>query len=292
MGIVQIMSRYTLNDLNPVADSARSLVDYFRARFPSTYAQLDSQVQLRQRQRRASNADSVGSVAELRENFLLPQVQTSTIEQLPYRTPWHQGWKQKEYKGALNPQAHSQNSFESERTFHGGDNVIIETFADADLKQNIDRMLFWNAISASTVIFGLQFYRYKSYMMYVDSFPFWSMMTNCGISVGSLVLTFLQCRQMTQGAGLVVMLLAIVQLLANFFTLILDFKLLIVWPHQLHLTAEQKMGFLHLIVIHLMSSLVMLPVFQFLRLSLMRVQSMRNQYDVKPVTATHKMHAF
>ena len=67
-----------------------------------------------------------------------------------------------EYKGALNPQAHGQNSFESERTFHGGDNVIIETFADADLKQNIDRMLFWNAISASTVIFGLQFYRYKS----------------------------------------------------------------------------------------------------------------------------------
>ena len=65
------------------------------------------------------------------------------IDQLPYRTPWHQGWKNKQYnvfghimgqyKGALNPQAHGQNSFECERTFHGGDNVIIETFAGARL---------------------------------------------------------------------------------------------------------------------------------------------------------------
>ena len=38
-----------------------------------------------------------------------------------------------QYKGALNPQAHGQNSFECERTFHGGDNVIIETFAGARL---------------------------------------------------------------------------------------------------------------------------------------------------------------
>ena len=129
-------------------------------------------------------------------------------------------------------------------------------------------------------------------MMYVDSFPFWTMMTNGGISIVSLFITFLQYRRLTERLGLVVLLLAIVQLLANSITLVLDFKLLIIWPHQ-YLTAEQKMGFLHLIVIHLASSVVMLPLFQFLRLSLMRVQSMRNQYDVKQrMATTHKMHAF
>ena len=28
-------------------------------------------------------------------------------------------------------------------------------------QQNIDKWLFWNAISASIIVFGLQFYRYK-----------------------------------------------------------------------------------------------------------------------------------
>ena len=42
-----------------------------------------------------------------------------------------------QYKGALNPQAHGQNSFESERTFHGGDNVVIETFADGLLSSGV-----------------------------------------------------------------------------------------------------------------------------------------------------------
>ena len=70
---------------------------------------------------------------KLKENFLIPQGQTSFCEDLPYRTPWHKAWKKKtynvfghvmgQYKGPLNPQAHGQNASESLRVFHGGDNM-------------------------------------------------------------------------------------------------------------------------------------------------------------------------
>ena len=111
------------------------------SRFPAKEQESHPGLQLRRR------SSSLGSVSELRSNFLLPNVENATLEELPYRTPWHQGWKNKtynvfghimgQYKGALNPQAHGQNSFESERTFHGGDNVVIETFADGLLSSPV-----------------------------------------------------------------------------------------------------------------------------------------------------------
>jgi hypothetical protein len=249
----------------------------------------------RARRTSLSTTASLGVVSDLRENFLVPRWQQSICADLPFRTPYHKAWQKKsynvfghimgQYKGALNPAAHGQDIFESKRVFHGGDNVFIETFSGAfsgDINQNLEGNLTKFAVTSSIIEILLQFYRNFAHVAYTDKRPLLTMILNFIASVGIIILSLVQLRPNPKfNTGLLLFSNSAILAVLHGFSFLYDMATMIFGQTFIFLTRQQTFGFMHLLLLHILSSIAMLPLFQFLRLSMMKVQSERNQLRQK-----------
>jgi len=134
------------------------------------------------------------------------------------------------------------------------------------------------AFGCGVLVIAIQIFRYMAYIVFVQTYPMWTMALCLILSAATFVLSIAQYRWSTPTNSLFLLLNGFLLVGSHSISISADFYRLTI-GHQYGNDEHQIWGFIYLFFAIMCSWIVFLPLFEFLRLSMLNFQFERNIYE-------------
>jgi len=131
------------------------------------------------------------------------------------------------------------------------------------------------AFGCGVLVIAIQIFRYAAYIEFVQTYPMWTMALCLILSAATFVLSIAQYRWSTPHNSLLLLLNGFLLVGSHSISISADFYRLTI-GHQYGNDEHQIWGFVYLFFAIVCSWIVLLPLFEFLRLSMLNFQFERN----------------